>query len=126
MEKRDAPPYDICERAGLLCNRCIQVALALQSNGVCWEIAKQLTRCGGSVGANIEEAQATTTKGDFTYRMSVALREARETSFWLKRIRDNDLLKPERLGDLIDESQEIVAILTSIVKNSRKRKPTSK
>ncbi len=126
MEKRDAPPYDICERTGLLCNQCIQVALALQNNGVCWEIAKQLTRSGGSVGANIEEAQATTTKADFIYRMSVALREARETSFWLKRIRDNDLLKPERLGDLIDESEEIVAILTSIVKNSRKRKPTSK
>ena len=125
MEKPTAPPYDICERTALLCNRCIQVAVALQGNGVCWEIAKQLTRSGGSVGANVEEAQATTTKNDFSYRMSVALREARETSYWLMRIRDNDLLKPERIGNLIEESNEIVAILTSIVKNSRMRKPVS-
>ncbi|MCH8852948.1 MAG: four helix bundle protein [Planctomycetes bacterium] len=53
------------------------------------------------------------------------MREARETSYWLMRIRDNDLLKPERIGNLIEESNEIVAILTSIVKNSRMRKPVS-
>ncbi len=77
------PPFDLLERAGLFCSRCIQVSLSLSlpQNGVCWEIARQLTRSSGSVGANIEEAHGTTTKNDFTYRMSVALREARETRF---------------------------------------------
>ncbi len=114
-----APPFDPLERVGLFCNRCIQVSLALPQNGVCWKIARQLTRCSGSVGANAEEAHGTTTKSDFTYRMSVALREARETRFWLRRINENELLEPHRLEGLIQESEEIVAILISIVRKSR-------
>ena len=114
-----APPFDLLERAGLFCNRCIQVSLSLPNNGVCWEIARQLTRCSGSIGANTEEAHGTTTKNDFTYRMSVALREARETRFWLRRIRDNELLEPVRLESLLQESEELVAILITIVRKSR-------
>ena len=59
------------------------------------------------------------TKRDFAHRMSVALREARETLFWLERVRNNELLKPERLVELIEEGDQIVAILTTIVKNAR-------
>ncbi len=114
-----APPFDLLERAGLFCNRCIQVSLSLPNNGVCWEIARQLTRCSGSIGANAEEAHGTTTKNDFTYRMSVSLREARETRFWLRRIRDNKLLEPGRLDNLLQESEELVAILITIVRKSR-------
>ncbi|MCP4589243.1 MAG: four helix bundle protein [bacterium] len=110
---------DILERSAAFCDRCIQVALTLTENGVCWEIGRQLTRSSGSVGANIEEAQGTTSRKDFAYRMSVALREARETRFWLRRIEMNRLLKPERLVDLLQESEEIVAILITIVRNAR-------
>ena len=110
---------DILERSAAFCDRCIQVALSLTDNGVCWEIARQLTRSSGSIGANIEEAQAVTTKHDFAYRMSVGLREARETRFWLRRIQNNQLLKPEHLAELVQESEEIVAILTVIVRNAR-------
>lgn len=110
---------DILDRSAAFCDRCIQVALHLTDNGVCWEIARQLTRSGGSVGANIEEAQGVTTKADFAYRMSVALKEARETRFWLRRIQNNKLLKPERLTELTQESEEMVAILITIVKNAR-------
>ena len=110
---------DILERSARFCDRCIQVSLHLTDNGVCWEIARQLTRSSGSIGANIKEAQAVTTKHDFAYRMSVALREARETRFWLRRIQNNQLLKPERLTELIQESEEMVAILIAIVKNAR-------
>ncbi len=114
-----APPFDLLERAGLFCNRCIQVSLSLPHNGVGWEVSRQLTRCSGSIGANAEEAHGTTTKSDFTYRMSVALREARETRFWLRRIRDNQLLEPGRLESLLQESEELVAILITIVRKSR-------
>ena len=112
---------DIRERSAAFCDRCIQVVLHLPDNGVCWEIGRQLTRSSGSVGANIEEAQGTTSRSDFAYRMSVALREARETYYWLQRVRNNRLLQPERLGPLLGESNEIVAILTTIVKNARKQ-----
>jgi four helix bundle protein len=113
---------DILDRSAAFGDRCIQVALQLTGNGVCWEIARQLTRSSGGVGANIEEAQATTTRQDFAYRMSVALREARETRFWLQRVQSNELVNPSRLDDLIAESQEIVAVLTAIVKNARNQR----
>ena len=45
---------DILERSAAFCDRCIKVALNLTENGVCWEIARQLTRSSGSVGVNIE------------------------------------------------------------------------
>ncbi len=51
--------------------------------------------------------------------MSVSLREARETRFWLRRIRDNKLLEPGRLDNLLQESEELVAILITIVRKSR-------
>ncbi len=120
--RKETGTRDILERSAKFCDRCIQVALALQENGVCWEIARQLTRSSGSVGANIEEAQAVTTKHDFAYRMSVALREARETRFWLRRVHNNRLLPPERLIELIQESEEVVAILTAIVRKARESK----
>lgn len=119
QQDKNPPPFEIGARAALFCDRCIQVALNLQGDGVRWEIAKQLTRSSGGVGANIEEAHGTTTKSDFAYRMSVALREARESRFWLKRLAVNELLPPERIYGLIQESEEIVAILITIVKKSR-------
>lgn len=115
----ESPPRDILQRSAAFCDRCIQVALSLTQGGVRWEIAKQLTRSSGSVGAHVEEAQGSTTRNDFAYRMSVALREARETRFWLQRVRNNELLKPERLEELIQESEELVAILTAIVRKAR-------
>ncbi len=113
------PQYDLLTRSSEFCDRCIQVALSLQGNGVCWEISRQITRSSGSVGANIEEAQGAISKQEFIYRMSIALREARETRYWLKRIKQNELLKPDRLDNLIQSSEELVAILISVVKNAR-------
>ena len=116
---RKSDRYDIVERSAKFANRCIQVALRLPNNGVCWEISRQLARAGGSVGANIEEAQASESRIDFSKRMKIALRVARETRFWLRRIKDNNLLKPQRLAGLIQEGEEMDAILTTIVRKTR-------
>lgn len=56
-------------------------------------LSKQLLRSGTSVGANIVEASAAYSKGDFTYRMSVASREARETNFWLLLLKKTSIVK---------------------------------
>ncbi len=80
-------------------------------------ISKQLLKSGTSVGANIEEAIAASTKRDFAYRMSVACRECRETRYWLRLIQATSMLEDE-LGSMIDESTELIKILTKIVKTS--------
>ena len=115
----ETPPFDIAERAALFADRCVQAALALPNNGVAWELQRQFVRAGGSVGANLAEAKGALTKPDFKNKVSIALKEAPETLYWLQRISNAEFVPPERLAKLIDEANEIVSILTTILKKAR-------
>lgn len=81
-------------------------------------LSKQLLRSATSIGANVEEAIAAYTKNDFTYKMSLALKEARETNYWLRLVRDSKIVKTE-LESYIEASEELRKILTAIVKRSK-------
>ena len=85
-------------------------------------LGRQIIRSGTSVGANVEEAIAGYSKAEFTHRMSIALREARETHYWLRLIHDSKIITPSRLESIIRESEEIKRILGAIVRTSRLRK----
>jgi len=78
-----------------------------------------LLRSGTSVVANIEEAQAGQSRADFLSKMSIASKEARETLYWLKILEKAELISDDRLQDLKQEADEIVRILTSIVKATK-------
>lgn len=80
-------------------------------------ISRQLLKSGTSIGANIEEAIAASSKRDFAYRMSFACRECRETRYWLRLIQATSLLEDD-VSQWIDESTELIMILTKIVKTS--------
>ena len=82
-------------------------------------LGRQLVRSGTSVGANVEEAQGAQSKKDFIRRMNIARAEARETLYWLRLIKETELLPGNRLGELIQEADELVRILTTIVKHAR-------
>ncbi len=84
-------------------------------------IGNQLLRAGTSVGANVEEAVAAYSKPDFIYKMSIALKEARETHYWLRLLRDSAILKPVRFQAILLEAGEIKSILGAIVRTARKR-----
>jgi four helix bundle protein len=124
--EQERPPFDIDERAALFADRCIKVALALPNNGVAWELARQLVRSAGSVGANLTESKGAISKRDFQHKVSIALREARETLYWLERIGNAELIKRGRLEPLIGEANEIVSILTVILRKTRGRQQDSK
>ncbi len=84
-----------------------------------YEIAKQILRSGTSIGANVEEALAGVSKPDFIYKMAISSKEARETDYWLRLIRDSDILSEKEIEPLIQEAQELIRILTAIVKSSQ-------
>lgn len=88
-------------------------------------VGNQIIRSGTSIGANVEEALGGHTKTEFTYSMNIAKKEARETRFWLKLIIGSELLPTKRIEPLLKECEELVAILTIIVKNSSKKKITN-
>ena len=82
-------------------------------------LSKQLLRSGTSIGANVQEAQAAISKRDFTAKMSISSKEARETRYWLLLIKYSDLVDLKTEG-LLDEVDQIINILTSIVKSSQR------
>ncbi|HOG50987.1 MAG TPA: four helix bundle protein [Lentisphaeria bacterium] len=84
-------------------------------------LAFQLLRSGTSIGANIEEAQAGQSKADFAAKMSIAHKEARETHYWLKLLIASEIVAEARLSELLQEADELVRILTSIVKSAQTR-----
>lgn len=84
------------------------------------ELGRQVLRSGTSIGANVEEAYGTPTKPDFANKMATALKEARETHYWLRLIRESGLVPPQRINSLIQEALEFKLILHQTVKTSRK------
>lgn len=82
-----------------------------------FELASQLIRSATSIGANVEEAQAAQSKKDFISKMSIAAKEARETRYWLRLLHETGITEKE-VGHLLKEIEEIINILTKIVKTS--------
>lgn len=82
-------------------------------------ISAQLMRAGTSVGANIEEATAGQSRRGFLSKMTIASKEARESNYWLRLLRDSSLCPSIDPLPLIDQSEKLVRILTSIVKTTR-------
>jgi len=83
-------------------------------------LSKQILRSGTSIGANIEEATAEISKKDFTAKMSISSKEARETRYWLKLIEKSDLVEIDVKSQLNDVEQ-IINILTAIMKTSQSK-----
>ena len=87
-------------------------------------LSKQLLRCGTSIGANINEAQAGQSKADFIAKMSIASKEARESKYWIDLLIKTEYLniKDKHTVSLLNDIKEIVKLLTSIVKSSQGNK----
>jgi four helix bundle protein len=81
-------------------------------------ISKQLLRSGTSIGANINESISAVSKKDFANKMSIALKEARETKYWLLLLKQSDLTRIN-LIDILDDSEEIIKILVAITKTTK-------
>ena len=85
-------------------------------------LSKQLLRSGTSIGANINEAQAAQSNADFISKMSIASKEARETKYWLQLLCETEYLDKAQphVISLLEQSEELIKILTTIVKNTQK------
>jgi len=82
-------------------------------------LARQLFEAGTSVGANVEEAQAAQSKADFVPKMCIALKEARESVYWLRLAQSTIAPVPADASQLGKEAWELVLILAAIVPKAR-------
>ncbi len=83
-----------------------------------FEIGSQILRAGTSIGANVNEAGAAVSRKDFGNKMSIALKEARESWFWLRLLKATNTIQID-VDHNIDRCTELVKILTSIVKTTQ-------
>ena len=116
----EEPKRDLPERTFEFARRIVTLCRTLdQAPGVSRTLANQLLRSGTSIGANVEEGQGSQSRADFISKYSIACKEARETHYWLRLLAACEIVQPSQLDDLISEVNQIVAILTSIIKKCR-------
>lgn len=83
-------------------------------------LAKQFLRSATSIGANVEEAQAGQSRPDFISKTAIALKEARETNYWLRLLEASEILPKKKLAELLKKSEEIKKIIGAIIVSSKK------
>jgi len=109
-------PFDIKDRTFDFGTQIIKLCQLLEnSQGSIRLLSSQLFRLGTSVGANVEEAYGTSTDPDFISKFAIALKEARETSFWLRQLIAAEVLPKEEVIELLQECEEIKKIVASII-----------
>ena len=101
--------------------RIVNAARYLANDKKEFILSKQLLHSGTSIGANAEEAQGGQSKKDFISKISISYKEARETHYWLRLLKDTDYLESKVANSLIKDCIELKMILFSIIKSSLKQ-----
>ena len=81
-----------------------------------YTLSKQILRSGTSVGANSEEGAGSISKKDFRAKFFIAYKEARETHYWIRLLRDSDYIEANLAKSLLDDNDEILKIIGAILK----------
>jgi four helix bundle protein len=116
---------DIRDRAFVFGCGVARLALALAPRPGIRCLVDQLLRAGTAIGANLEEANAGSSRREFVRYLEIALREARESLYWLRIYAALELGPRERLAELQGEADQIVRILTAIIVSTKRRMLTA-
>jgi len=110
-------PKDIRTRSLQYALRAVKLYqhLQKQKDGAGWIIGKQYLRSATSIGANVEEAQAGESRGDFIHKLGIARKETRESLYWLNLLEKSGLVSSRRVTPLIRETKELLNVITAII-----------
>jgi len=124
MNDEKSKPRDICTRTFAYSLRAIKLYQFLEQgrNRAGRTIGKQFLRAATSVGANVEEAQSAESKADFIHKLAIAQKEARESLYWLRLLRASEIVSEKRIMAITTETEELVAIISKIIINAKKRR----
>jgi len=82
-------------------------------------LSKQLLRAGTSIGANINESQDAQSKNDFVSKLSISLKEARESKYWIELLKETDYLTQKEADSILNDLEEVIKLLVSIIKTTK-------
>ena len=116
-------PADIRTRSFKYACRAIRLYQYLQDqkDRAGWIIGQQYLRSSTSIGANLQEARSAESRADFIQKCGLAQKEARESLYWLQLLGETETVSKSKLQPLIQETDEIVSIITSIIVTSKKQ-----
>ena len=106
--------------------RVVKLARHLQDNRKEFILTKQLIRSGTSIGANVVEAQQAQSRADFISKLNIALKEAVETNYWIRLLKETEYLSNQEFDSIISDCRELEKLLTAIIKSTRNSQPKSR
>ena len=120
--REEQVPLDLKIRTKQFALRIIRLYTSLQKTNEAQVIGKQVLRSGTSVGAQYREAQRAKSDADFINKVEGSLQELDETGYWLELLKDSGILSAEKLNPLLKETDELTAILVTIVKKVKNKR----
>lgn len=117
MEK----PNPLLDKSYTFAVRVVLFCRSVQDHKKEFILTKQLIKSGTSVGANVEEATQAQSKSDFISKLSIALKEAHESRFWLRLLRDTGIANAAEVEKFLADLQEIIRMLVASIKTAKGR-----
>ena len=109
----------IVDKSKLFALRIIRLYRYLCEDKKEYVMAKQVLRCGTSIGANVKEAEHAQSKADFYAKMYIAYKEANETEYWLELLHESGLIEQAAFYSIYSDCKELIRILSAITKNQK-------
>jgi four helix bundle protein len=119
MRDEKTPPVELSARTKEFALRVIRLFCSLPKNTQAQVLGKQAHRSGTSVGANYREAKRSRSKPEFISIIGVCIKELDETAYWLELLIESDIVPSQKLKDLYQECDQLIAILTTISKKTK-------
>ena len=114
-------PSDLRERTKAFALRVIRLYSALPETPVAQVLGKQVLRSGTSVGAHYREAHRARSTAEFVSKLNGGLQELEETAYWSELLSETATIKSNRLEPLSQETQELIAIFVTLIKNAKNK-----
>mgnify|MGYP000007283084 FL=1 len=105
----------LLEKVDAYSNRIIRLYKYLKDENKEFIMSKQLLRSGTSIGANIVESQSAQSSADFIHKLEIALKEAKETHYWLEKLFAGEYINDVGYQSMSNDNIEIIKLLTSII-----------
>lgn len=89
-------------------------------DSLCSPIYRQFLRSSTSIGANSNEAQSASSRKDFINKLNIALKESRETEYWIRLLKETEILTTIEYQSILNDCQELIKLLTSIIISTKR------
>ena len=109
----------VYEKSKKFALRIVRLCKYLEDEKQEFVIAKQLLRCGTSIGANLAESICAVSRADFLNKNSIAYKESSETRYWLELLNDAGYISDQQFASIYQGADELFRMLTSIVKTTK-------